>query len=74
MMCTNLQILNAWLFFGFSQLIGNITISGNFRVQIYKSYMHEHFCFCSLTKFYISAYNYIISVVYQLTDLVYTSV
>ena len=37
-------------FFCYSQLIGNITIRGSCRVQIYKSYMHEHFCFCSLTK------------------------
>ena len=36
----------------FSELIGNITIGGNGRVQIYKSYMHEHFCSCSLTKFW----------------------
>ena len=39
-------------FFCFSQLIGNITISGNCRVRNYKSYMHEHFCFCNLTKFW----------------------
>ena len=52
MMCTNLQILNASSFFCFSQLTGNITISGNCRVRIYKSYMHKHFCFCSLTKFW----------------------
>ena len=50
--CTNLQILNAWSFFCFSQLVGNITIRGNCCLQIYKSYMDKHFCFCSLTKFW----------------------
>ena len=44
------QILNVWSFFRFSQLIGNITISGNCCVRFCKSYMHEHFCFFSLTK------------------------
>ena len=51
--------------FCFSQLTGDITVSGNCRVRIYKSYMHEHFGFCSQQ-------NYGKSVVYQLTDLVYT--
>ena len=51
MMCINLQILNAYSFFGFSQLIGNIIISGNCRVRIYKYYMPEHFCFGTMTKF-----------------------
>ena len=51
-MCTNLQIPNAWSFLCFSQLIGNITISGNCCVWIYKSCMHERFCFCNLTKFW----------------------
>ena len=48
---TNLQILNAWSFFCFIQLIGNITISCNYHVRIYKSHMHKYLYFCSLTKF-----------------------
>ena len=55
MIYTNLQILNAW------SLIGNITISGNCCVRIYKSYMHEHSCFCSLAKFrYVLCTNLLI--------------
>ena len=50
MTCTNLQILIAWSVFCFSQLIGSITISGNCRLRINKFYMHEYFCFFSLTK------------------------
>ena len=47
---TNLQILNVWSFFGFIQLIRNITNSCNYHVRIYKSHMHKYFYFCSLTK------------------------
>ena len=34
------------------QLIGSISISDNCHVRVYESYMHKHFCFCSLTKFW----------------------
>ena len=54
--CTNLQIVNVWSFFRSSKLIGNITISGNCHVQIYKSHMHEHFCFCSLKRFWFKCF------------------
>ena len=65
MMCTNLQILNAWSFFYFSQLIGNITISGNYRVrQILYAWT---FLVLQPEK------SFGVSVVYPPTDLVYTS-
>ena len=51
LLCTNLKILNALSFFCFIQVIQNITISGNCHVRIYKSHMHKHFYFCSVTIF-----------------------
>ena len=49
LLCINLQVLNAWPIFLLHPAKWIITISSNCHVRIYKSHMHKHFYFCSVT-------------------------